>query len=173
MSNKILSTNPDPGALFGRVLLGALLVPHGFQHALGLFGGYGFSGTLGWMTDTLGFPAPLAALAIVTELIAPFALIVGLGGRLAALGIIGLMAGALSTHAPNGFFMNWFGSLPAGAEGFEYHLVVVGLAGVIVMNGSGALSLDRFLTNRLTSARLATRSASGRQAADSTTRRAA
>ena len=173
MYTKLLSTNPDRGALFGRVLLGALLVPHGFQHALGLFGGYGFSGTLGWMTDTLGFPAPLAALAIVTELIAPFALIVGLGGRLAALGIIGLMAGALSTHAPNGFFMNWFGSLPAGAEGFEYHLVVVGLAGVIVMNGSGALSLDRFLANRLTSARLATRLASGRQAADSTTRRAA
>ena len=129
-------------------MLGALLIPHGFQHALGLLGGYGFSGTLGWMTKTLGFPAPLAALAIVTELIAPFALILGLGGRVAALGIIGLMAGAISTHAPNGFFMNWFGSLPAGTEGFEYHLVVIGLAAVVVANGSGALSLDRLLTSR-------------------------
>jgi putative oxidoreductase len=146
---RLISTNRDGGALAGRVILGALLIPHGFQHALGLFGGYGFSGTLGWMTNTLGFPAPLAALAIVTELVAPFALIFGLGGRLAALGIIGLMLGATSTHAPNGFFMNWFGSLPAGAEGFEYHLVVIGLAGVIALNGSGALSLDRFLTARL------------------------
>jgi putative oxidoreductase len=145
---RLISTNRDGGALAGRVILGALLIPHGFQHALGLFGGYGFSGTLGWMTNTLGFPAPLAALAIVTELVAPFALIFGLGGRLAALGIIGLMLGATSTHAPNGFFMNWFGSLPAGAEGFEYHLVVIGLAGVIALNGSGALSLDRFLTAR-------------------------
>jgi uncharacterized membrane protein YphA (DoxX/SURF4 family) len=64
-----------------------------------------------------GLPRSTRRLAIVTELVAPFALIVGLGGRLAALGIIGLMAGALSTHAPNGFFMNWFGGLPAGTEG--------------------------------------------------------
>jgi len=148
MYRTLISTNRDAGALLGRVMLGALLIPHGFQHALGLFGGYGFSGTLGWMTNTLGFPAPLAALAIVTELVAPFALIVGLGGRLAALGIIGLMAGALSTHAPNGFFMNWFGSLPAGTEGFEYHLLAIGLGAVIVANGSGALSIDRLLTTR-------------------------
>ena len=50
------------------------------QHALGWFGGYGFSGTLGWMTGTLGFPAPLAALAIVTELVAPFLLMRGWAG---------------------------------------------------------------------------------------------
>jgi len=149
MLRSLLRTNRDIGALVGRVMLGALLVPHGFQHGLGLLGGYGFSGTLGWMTGTLGFPAPLAALAIVTELVAPFALILGLGGRGAALGIVGLMLGALSTHLPNGFFMNWFGSLPAGNEGFEYHLVVIGLAGVVILNGSGALSLDRLIVNRL------------------------
>ena len=148
MTRKLLSTNSDVGTLVGRTMLGALLIPHGFQHALGLFGGYGFSGTLGWMTKTLGFPAPLAAIAIVTELIAPFALILGLGGRVAALGIIGLMVGAITTHVPNGFFMNWFGTLPAGSEGFEYHLVVIGLAAVVVANGSGALSLDRLLTSR-------------------------
>ena len=148
MIRSLFSTNRDTGALIGRVALGALLVPHGFQHALGLLGGYGFSGTLGWMTNTLGFPAPLAVLAIVTEFLAPFALILGLGGRVAAVGIVGLMVGALSTHVPNGFFMNWFGSLPAGSEGFEYHLVVIGLASVVVLNGSGALSLDRFIVNR-------------------------
>ena len=149
MYRTLISTNRDHGALLGRVTLGAVLIPHGFQHALGLLGGYGFSGTLGWMTNTLGFPAPLAALAIVTELIAPFALIVGLGGRLAAAGIIGLMIGAMSTHVPNGFFMNWFGKLPAGAEGFEYHLLAIGLAAVIAVNGSGAFSIDRLLTARL------------------------
>ncbi|HEY8925283.1 MAG TPA: DoxX family protein, partial [Polyangia bacterium] len=84
-------------------------------------------------------------LAIITELIAPFALLAGLGGRLASLGLIGLMAGAISTHAPNGFFMNWFGGLPAGQEGFEYHLVVLALAAVVMIKGSGASSLDRWL----------------------------
>jgi hypothetical protein len=44
--------------------------------------------------------------------------------------------------------LNWFGSLPAGSEGFEYHLLAVGLGTVVVLNGSGAFSLDRWLTTR-------------------------
>src|ERR671921_98290 len=87
MLRRLFHTTDDPAPLAARVTLGLVMFPHGAQHALGWFGGYGFSGTLGWMTDTLGFPAPLAALAIVTELVAPFALIFGVGGRLAALGI--------------------------------------------------------------------------------------
>ena len=129
--------------LVTRLALALLLFPHGAQHALGWFGGYGFAGTLGWMTDTLGFPAPLAALAITTELLAPLALVVGLGGRAAALGLAGLMVGAITTHLSNGFFMNWFGALPTGQEGFEYHLVVIALTAVVAIEGSGALSLDR------------------------------
>ena len=53
------------------------------------------------------------------------------------------MLGALSTHLPNGFFMNWFGALPAGQEGFEYHLIAIALAGVVALEGSGAWSVDR------------------------------
>jgi len=124
------------------------------------------------MTKTLGFPAPLAALAIATELIAPFALLLGLAGRLAALGIIGIMAGAITTHASNGFFMNWFGGLPAGTEGFEYHLLAIGLGIVVALNGSGALSADASLSTRLGKTRLASRgthpgptAAAGRRAA--------
>jgi putative oxidoreductase len=141
----LLATRSAAAPLVARVSLAALLFPHGAQHALGWFGGYGFRGTLGWMTDTLGFPAPAAALAITVELLAPVALLLGLGGRLAALGIVGLMLGAISTHVPNGFFMNWFGSLPAGVEGFEYHLLVIALAAVVLIDGSGALALDRRL----------------------------
>jgi putative oxidoreductase len=101
------------------------------------------------MTGTLGFPAPLAALAIVTELVAPFFLIAGLGGRLAAGGIAYIMAGAILSHAPAGFFMNWFGKLPPGTEGFEYHLLVTALAVVVAIKGSGALSVDRRLLDRM------------------------
>ena len=145
MLRSILRTPADRAALLARSVLALIMFPHGAQHALGWFGGYGFAGTHAWMTDTLGFPATLAALAIVTELVAPVALLLGVGGRVAAAGIFGLMIGAISTHLPNGFFMNWFGSMPAGSEGFEYHLLVLGLSGVVIIRGSGAVSVDRTL----------------------------
>ncbi|HEX2660610.1 MAG TPA: DoxX family protein, partial [Polyangia bacterium] len=142
---RLLRTTGERVFTFARLAVALLLFPHGAQHALGWFGGYGFQGTHGWMTKTLGFPAPAAAVAILTEIVAPLALAVGLGGRLAALGTVGIMLGALSTHFANGFFMNWFGALPAGQEGFEYHLLMIALSLVIVVKGSGAWSLDRRL----------------------------
>ena len=149
MLRALLRTDNDPAPALARVTLAAVIFPHGAQHLLGWFGGYGFHGTVDWMAGTLGFPATLAAVAVVTEFLAPFALLLGLAGRPAAVGIVGLMAGAASTHIANGFFMNWFGTLPAGTEGFEYHLIAIALAGVVVLKGSGALSLDRILTARL------------------------
>jgi putative oxidoreductase len=148
MSPRLLRTADDPAPALARLTLAFVFFPHGAQHVLGWLGGYGFHGTLQWMTGTLGFPAPLAVLALVTELAAPFALLVGLGGRVAALGLVGLMFGALTTHWSNGFFMNWFGSLPAGHEGFEYHVLALALAGTVVLQGSGAWSLDRLLSRR-------------------------
>ena len=143
-----LHTTGDPAPLMARVALALILAPHGAQHGLGLLGGYGFSGTLGWMTKTLGFPSLLAAIAIITEVLAPLMLLMGAGSRLAALAVIGLMLGAIRTHVANGFFMNWFGALPAGAEGFEYHLLVIALGAIVLVKGSGALSLERWLTKR-------------------------
>lgn len=143
---RVLATNGDRTGTLARLSLALLVFPHGAQHALGWFGGYGFSGTHGWMTKTLGFPSAAAALAIVTEIVAPFALVMGLAGRVAALGVVGIMLGAISTHASNGFFMNWFGALAAGQEGFEYHLAVIALAAVVLLEGSGALSADRAVT---------------------------
>jgi putative oxidoreductase len=140
--HRVAATTRDAAATIARLALGLIIFPHGAQHALGWFGGYGFRGTHAWMTKTLGFPAPLAALAIVTELLAPIALVLGIGGRLAAAGVFAIMLGATSTHWANGFFMNWFGGLPAGTEGFEYHLLVMALAAVVMVKGSGTYSLD-------------------------------
>jgi putative oxidoreductase len=146
LRERLLRTGTEPAPAVARVALSLILFPHGAQHALGWFGGYGYSGTLGWMTGTLGFPAPLAALAILTELLAPIALLAGFGGRVAAALLFVLMAFASSIHLKNGFFMNWFGSLPTGEEGFEYHLLAMALAAVVVLAGSGPLSVDRKLT---------------------------
>ena len=148
MWSRLRSTTPDAGALIARLALGVIIFPHGAQHALGWFGGYGFAGTFAWMTDTLGFPAFLAAPAILVEVVAPLFLVAGFAGRLAAAGITGLMIGATATHLTNGFFMNWFGSLPAGSEGFEYHILALALAAIVVVKGSGALSLDQQATSR-------------------------
>jgi len=147
-----LDTNATPALTTIRLALGLVIFPHGAQHALGWFGGYGFAGTVGWMTGELGIPLPFAVLAVVTELLATLALVAGLGGRLAGLGIAGLMAVAATTHAPNGFFMNWVGSLPAGAEGYEYHLLALAMGLAVALGGSGAWSVDRWLVARLEAA---------------------
>jgi putative oxidoreductase len=138
-----LATADDRVSLGQRLVLAGIMFPHGAQHALGWFAGYGFSGTYGWMTGMLGIPGPLAALAIVTELVAPLFLVVGLGGRAAAAGLGAILAVAATTHLSNGLFMNWVGA--KAGEGFEYHLLGIALAIGIAVRGSGALSLDRVL----------------------------
>ena len=137
------------GPALARITIAGVMFPHGAQHALGWFGGYGFGGTFAWMTDTLGIPALLAASAIVIELVAPLALFLGVGSRLAALGVAGIMLGATATHLPNGFFMNWFGTMPAGSEGFEYHLIMIALAAVVAIEGGGAFTIDRVISARM------------------------
>ena len=143
---RVLETTDDKASLLLRVTFALVLWPHGAQHALGWFGGYGLSGTYGWMTGTIGVPGPLAALAIVTELVAPLFLLVGLGGHLAGAALGAVLAVAATTHAANGFFMSWTAS--QAGEGFEYHLLGVGIAMSLVLTGSGALSVDRRMSSR-------------------------
>jgi len=49
-------------------------------------------------------------------------------------------------HRHNGLFMNWAGNQKG--EGIEYHLLAIAIALAILIEGSGALSADRFLTGR-------------------------
>ena len=120
------------------------MFPHGAQKLLAWFGGYGWSGTMQFFTEQMGLPAPVAAATILLEFFGPLLLIAGLGTRAVALGFVGIMVGAIATvHASNGFFMNWTGSAPG--EGFEYHLLVIGVALALVFAGGGRWSLDRRL----------------------------
>lgn len=145
---RFLDTEGSVHLLFTRVVLGAVLLPHGLQKVLGWFGGYGWHGTLGYFTDTLGVPAPLAVLVLLAESLGAIALIVGAGTRLAAVGAVATMLGAIAlVHAPHGFFMNWSGA--AAGEGFEYHLLAIGLALPLVVRGGGLASVDRAVARRL------------------------
>jgi putative oxidoreductase len=148
--SKLISTDNDGVATVARIALGAMILPHGAQKLLGAFGGYGFTGTMSFFTETLGIPYVFALLAIVAEFFGGLGLITGLLGRVAALGVgATLTVAAIMSHLSNGFFMNWGGQYKAGAEGWEFHLVAVALAVVVAVRGSGALSIDRLLTTQV------------------------
>lgn len=143
MWSTLFQTGNDPVATLARVALGLVMFPHGAQHLLGWFGGYGYRGTMNWFAS-LGIPGPIGSLAIFVEFFAPIALVFGFGGRFAAVGILGIMAvAAVRVHVPVGFFMNWVGK--QSGEGYEYHLLAAALAIVVIVLGSGAWSLDRLI----------------------------
>ena len=146
MLKKLIDTTNDKGALIARVTLGVVMFPHGAQKVFGWFGGHGLSATLETFTAKMGIPAPLALAAIAAESLGALALILGIGGRVAAFGIGVTMAVAGTMHLDNGFFMNWFGQ--QAGEGYEYHLLAIGLAAAVIARGSGAFSLDRLLAPR-------------------------
>ncbi len=144
-----IRTTDDLTPTLARITLGLVMFPHGAQKVLGWFGGYGIEGTMGFLTGTVGLPAALAATVIAAEFLGALGLIVGLLGRGAAFGIASVMIGAVVTvHARVGFFMNWGGQ--AQGEGYEYHLLALALAAIVLVRGSGAWSLDRLLTRRAT-----------------------
>jgi putative oxidoreductase len=127
-----------------RLVLGVVFFAHGAQKALGWFGGYGFSGTMGFFTQQLGIPAPLAFLAICAELLGSIGLIVGFLSRVAAFGIFcNMMVAVFMVHYKFGFFMNWGGTQKG--EGFEFHLLALTMAATIMIAGAGAYSVDGML----------------------------
>jgi len=134
--------------LVSRLALGVVILPHGMQKALGLFGGHGFAGTMGFL-QSMGMPFLIALLVILAEFVGSIGLILGLGTRFMAFSVGLTMAGAaiLGGHIHNGFFMNWFGMQKG--EGIEYFILVVGLALAALIGGSGKLSVDNLISKRL------------------------
>jgi putative oxidoreductase len=143
MLNKFFRTEDDSALLIARLALGIVFLPHGLQKLLGLFGGMGFSETMGAFVQQ-GMPSIIAFLIIIGETFGSVGLIIGFLSRLGAFGISLIMLGAIfMVHLPNGFFMNWFGTKQG--EGFEYHLLALGLGLVVLVGGGGKWSVDRLL----------------------------
>lgn len=145
MFRKLLATSDDWTVTMLRLVMGVVFFAHGAQKTLGWFGGYGFSGTMGFFTQQMHIPAVFAFLAICAEFLGGIGLILGAIGRVAAFGIAcDMLVAVLMVHAPNGLFMNWTGQQKG--EGFEFHLLALAIAGVLMVRGSGAFSVDRLLT---------------------------
>ncbi len=127
-----------------RLALGIMILPHGLQKTIGAFGGYGFKGTMGYLTGTVGAPWIFALLAILAESVGGAMLIAGLGTRVAALGVGAVMLVAAAQHWSNGFFMNWSGAQKG--EGVEFHLLAIAMAVTLLLLGGGKFSVDALLS---------------------------
>jgi putative oxidoreductase len=146
--HSLFKTDNSPAPLIARLALGLVMFPHGAQKALGWFGGYGYDGTMGYFTGTLGIPALFAFLVIVAEFAGAIGLITGFLTRVSAFGIAAVMGGAIAmAHNGNGFFMNWTGQ--QAGEGYEYHLLAISLALIVLIAGAGKASIDSLVARKL------------------------
>ena len=143
----VFSTSPTIGIMIARLTLGIVLFPHGAQKLLGLFGGYGYSGTMEAFTSQMGLPAFVAFSVIMIEFIGSISLLLGFASRFWAISLIGMFIGIIATTQwEHGFFMNWYGN--QAGEGFEFSLLILGLSLSVVLNGSGKWSLDHFISKK-------------------------
>jgi putative oxidoreductase len=129
----------DGPALMLRLIIGPMLITHGYNK---VFGKGGIEGTTRWF-DALGLqPAKIhARLAAATELGAGTMITLGAASPLPAAAAIGLMTTAARTdHRGKGFFMF--------KNGWEYVGVVGAVSAVIAALGPGRYSIDHLLSRQ-------------------------
>ncbi|MGZ3838601.1 MAG: DoxX family protein [Flavisolibacter sp.] len=144
MKAGIFNTNSNWSPTILRIILGLTLLGHGTQKLLGWFGGYGFDGTMGFFTRTVGLPWIIGLLVIIIEFFGSISLILGLATRPWSLSMVILFIGIIYTsHLQNGFFMNWFGDKKG--EGYEFFLLAIAISISLVFTGGGKYSLDHLL----------------------------
>jgi putative oxidoreductase len=147
MIKDILQTNNDYVCLFLRVVAGIIVFPYGMQKLFGWFhdlgGGVGIKGSLGQLRAKK-IPLFVAWLIIIAQSFGCIALISGCFGRIAAGANFIIFAGAIIVHAPDGWTMNWLGKKKG--EGIEYFVMLLSILLVIILKGSGALSIDSWLS---------------------------
>jgi putative oxidoreductase len=126
-------TAADTAALLVRLVVGATMAAHGYNH---LWGGGGVDGTARWFASLGMRPARLhAVLSGAGELAAGAALAAGFLTPLAAAFVVGTMAVAgITAHRANGFFVF--------KDGYEYVLMIAVVCAALALAGPGGFSLD-------------------------------
>lgn len=122
-----------------RLVFGLTLAAHGSQKLFGWFGGYGLSGTGGFM-ESLGFrPGRLFAFAAgFSEFTGGLLIALGFLGPIGSMFVIATMLVATVTvHWKNGFF--------AMSNGIELTMLYAVAAAAIALAGPGRFSIDTLL----------------------------
>jgi putative oxidoreductase len=120
-----------------RIITGVIFLVHGWQKVFTM----GFAGVTGGFTH-MGIPMPTvtAPLIALIELLGGAALIIGFLTRLAALGLICDMLGAIIfVHFKNGFF---------SPRGYEFPLLLLTAAVALAIAGPGRYAVDNNLAAR-------------------------
>ncbi|MBD2701803.1 DoxX family protein [Spirosoma sp. BT702] len=133
-------------ALLLRITMVVILFPHGSNLMLGWFGGKGFTQSVEGLSSGAGLPYFIAVLVVMLQFFGSLALGFGLLTRYFAFATMVLFIGMIPYHTEYGFFMNWFGKQQG--EGFEYHLLVLGICAALVVSGAGQWSVDGFLQKK-------------------------
>ena len=138
--NRLLKSNAGFDALILRIPIGIILSAHGAQKLFGWFGGYGLEGTGQWMASVGLEPGYLMALlAGGAEFFGGLALVLGVFTRPAALvSAVTMLVAIFSVHISHGLFMS--------NNGYEFALALLAASLALMIQGGGALSIDRKLT---------------------------
>ena len=147
MVEKLLHTNADYVCLLLRVVAGIIIFPYGMHKLLGWFDAFGVKETLEDLKNNKKLPSFIAWLIIIGQSFGSIALIFGFLGRIAAAGNFIIFTGALIVHSPDGWMLNWFNKKKG--EGIEYFVLLLTLLLVIIIKGSGALSVDLWLSDKI------------------------
>ncbi len=136
----------DAALVAVRVVLGWIFIYYGAGKLFGLFNGPGIHRTAVFFSTTAhlhpgGF---FAVLGGIIEFTGAFALILGLGSRLAGLALMGDQIMAMVTVT----WKNGINSLSA-TPGYEFNLALVVLALVVVALGAGRFSVDSLVARHL------------------------
>ncbi|MEO1050159.1 MAG: DoxX family protein [Bacteroidota bacterium] len=142
MIKSIIERKPDLLPLILRISLGIVFIPKGFELVLN------YHDSLDWLTTgALGLPAYFAYAVIVIEFYGALFLVVGLSSRIMAASIGLLVIGTIPYHIFSGLSIDWVGETVG--YGLEFQLLIVGIIAVLMITGSGKLSLDHFINRFL------------------------
>jgi len=141
--SRVLTSKAGVAALILRVPVGLILMAHGAQKLFGWFSGNGLAGTAGWMSSMGMEPGYLMAiLAGGAEFFGGLALVLGLLTRPAALvAAFTMLVAIFSVHISNGLF--------ASDGGYEYALTLMVALLALAVQGGGAMSMDKALSEKL------------------------
>jgi putative oxidoreductase len=131
------ATQTDIGLAILRVFAGIIFAVHGGQK-LFVFGLDGVAGAFTQMGAPLpGLTGPLVAFL---EFFGGLTLVLGLLTRPVALGLAGVMIGAIAlVHLPAGFFL---------PNGYEFVLMLLGAVLTLFVTGAGRYSVDALIAQR-------------------------